>query len=30
VHRSRVMEKMGVKSLADLVRAAERLDLGKK
>jgi FixJ family two-component response regulator len=25
VHRARVMEKMGVKSLADLVRAAERL-----
>jgi FixJ family two-component response regulator len=30
VHRSRVMEKMGVKSLADLVRAVERLNLGKK
>ena len=30
VHRARVMEKMGVESLADLVRAAERLDLGKK
>jgi FixJ family two-component response regulator len=30
VHRSRVMEKMGVPSLADLVRAAERLDPGKK
>jgi FixJ family two-component response regulator len=29
VHRARVMEKMGVDSLADLVRAAERLDLGK-
>jgi FixJ family two-component response regulator len=29
VHRSRVMEKMGVASLADLVRAAERLGLGK-
>jgi FixJ family two-component response regulator len=29
VHRSRVMEKMGVESLADLVRAAERLGLGK-
>jgi FixJ family two-component response regulator len=28
VHRSRVMEKMGVQSLADLVRAAERLGLG--
>jgi len=28
VHRARVMEKMGVESLADLVRAAERL--GKK
>jgi len=28
VHRSRVMEKMGVESLADLVRAAERLGLG--
>jgi len=27
VHRSRVMEKMGVESLADLVRAAERLGL---
>jgi FixJ family two-component response regulator len=27
VHRARVMEKMGVESLADLVRAAERLDL---
>ena len=25
VHRSRVMEKMGVRSLADLVRMAERL-----
>jgi len=30
VHRARVMEKMGVDSLADLVRAAERLGLGKK
>jgi FixJ family two-component response regulator len=30
VHRSRVMEKMGVQSLADLVRAAERLGLGNK
>ena len=29
VHRSRVMEKMGVESLADLVRAAERLGIGK-
>jgi FixJ family two-component response regulator len=29
VHRSRIMEKMGVPSLADLVRAAERLDPGK-
>jgi FixJ family two-component response regulator len=29
VHRSRVMEKMGVDSLAELVRAAERLDQGK-
>jgi len=27
VHRARVMEKMGVESLADLVRAAERLSL---
>jgi FixJ family two-component response regulator len=27
VHRARVMEKMGVESLADLVRAAERLGL---
>jgi len=27
VHRARVMEKMGVESLADLVRAAERLNL---
>ena len=30
VHRARVMEKMGVESVADLVRAAERLGLGKK
>ena len=29
IHRSRVMQKMGVESLADLVRAAERLGLGK-
>ena len=29
VHRARVMQKMGVVSLADLVRAAERLGLGK-
>jgi FixJ family two-component response regulator len=29
VHRARVMEKMGVESLADLVRAAERLGPGK-
>lgn len=29
VHRARVMEKMGVESLADLVRAAERLGLGR-
>jgi FixJ family two-component response regulator len=29
VHRSRVMAKMGVPSLADLVRAAERLEAGK-
>jgi FixJ family two-component response regulator len=28
VHRSRVMDKMGVQSLADLVRAAERLGVG--
>jgi FixJ family two-component response regulator len=27
VHRSRVMEKMGVRSLADLVRIAERIGL---
>jgi len=30
VHRARVMEKMGVDSLADLVRAAERLGLGDR
>jgi FixJ family two-component response regulator len=30
VHRARVMEKMGVQSVADLVRAAERLGLGKR
>jgi len=30
VHRARVMKKMGVESLADLVRAAERLGLGGK
>jgi FixJ family two-component response regulator len=30
VHRSRVMEKMGVQSLPDLVRAAKRLGLGDK
>lgn len=29
IHRARVMHKMGVESLADLVRAAERLNLGK-
>lgn len=29
VHRGRVMEKMGVESLADLIRAAERLGIGK-
>ena len=29
IHRARVMQKMGVESLADLVRAAERLGLGK-
>ena len=29
IHRARVMEKMGVESLPDLVRAAERLQLGK-
>ena len=30
VHRARVMEKMAVQSLADLVRAAQRLGVGKK
>jgi FixJ family two-component response regulator len=30
VHRSRIMEKMGVPSLADLVRATERLGLGNR
>ncbi len=30
LHRAHIMEKMGVESLADLVRAAERLGLGKK
>jgi FixJ family two-component response regulator len=30
VHRARVMEKMGVESLADLVRTAERLGVGQK
>jgi len=30
VHRSRIMEKMGVPSLADLVRAAERVDPGNR
>ena len=29
LHRSHIMKKMGVKSLADLVRAAERLGVGK-
>ena len=29
IHRARAMQKMGVESLADLVRAAERLGLGK-
>jgi len=29
LHRAHIMEKMGVESLADLVRAAERLGLGK-
>lgn len=29
LHRAHVMEKMGVESLADLVRAAERLGVGK-
>ena len=30
VHRARVMEKMGATSIADLVRAAERLGVGKR
>lgn len=30
IHRARVMHKMGVESLADLVRAAERLGVGGK
>ncbi len=30
LHRAHIMEKMGVESLADLVRAAERLGVGKK
>ena len=30
VHRARVMEKMGVESLADLVRAGERLGLKRE
>lgn len=30
VHRHRIMEKMGAGSVADLVRAAERLGLGKR
>ena len=29
LHRAHIMRKMGVKSLADLVRAAERLGMGK-
>ena len=29
LHRARIMRKMGVESLADLVRAAERLGIGK-
>ncbi len=29
LHRAHIMEKMGVESLADLVRAAERLGVGK-
>ena len=29
VHRAHIMDKMGVESLADLVRAAERLGIGK-
>ncbi|QJE95680.1 response regulator transcription factor [Luteolibacter luteus] len=30
VHRGRVMEKMGAESLADLIRFADRLNIGKK
>jgi FixJ family two-component response regulator len=30
IHRGRVMQKMGVESVADLVRATEQLGLGKK
>jgi FixJ family two-component response regulator len=30
VHRARVMQKMGVESLADLVRVAERVGIGKR
>jgi FixJ family two-component response regulator len=30
LHRAHIMEKMGVESLADLVRAAERLGVGKR
>jgi FixJ family two-component response regulator len=29
VHRARVMDKMGVNSLAELVRLAERIGIGK-
>jgi hypothetical protein len=29
LHRAHIMQKMGVESLADLVRAAERLGVGK-
>jgi FixJ family two-component response regulator len=29
LHRAQIMKKMGVESLADLVRVAERLDIGK-
>jgi FixJ family two-component response regulator len=29
LHRAQVMKKMGVDSLADLVRVAERLGIGK-